>query len=74
MSQTMNNRATKGRIVGLQTAEIIRQGMAETLDSPEEVQSYIQNIAKLAQSGMIKPIQIGNTVFLMHHYNIQNQP
>lgn len=74
MSQSMAGQRTQGKIVGLPTGEIIRRGMAETLDTPQEVDSYLQNIARLAQVGMIKPIQIGNTVFLMHHYNVQNQP
>lgn len=74
MSQAMNNRATMGKIEGLPTAEVIRRGMSETLDTPQDADTYVQNVARLAQSGMIKPIQIGNTVFLMHHYNIQNQP
>jgi hypothetical protein len=74
MSQTMTDQATKGKIVGFSTYDVLRQGMLASLNDENETKQYLDNVVKLVQAGAIKPIQIGNTVFLLHHFNSQLQP
>ena len=49
---------------GKDTVTILREVMRQQVGSPQEVEEFIVNIARLCSAQAAKPIQIGNTVFL----------
>lgn len=73
MSQTMTQPASRSPVRGKDTVTVLREVMSEQLGDPQAVEQFIENVARLCQAGAMKPIQIGNTVFLAQHYTANGQ-
>lgn len=78
MSETMmrpsQGRGQRSPVRGKDTVTILREVMRQQLGNPQEVEEFINNIAKLCSAKSAKPIQIGNTVFLALHTDFRGQP
>jgi len=73
MSQTMQQPAGRSPVKGKDTVTVLREVMSEQLGDEQSAEAFIENVARLCQSGAMKPIQIGNTVFLVQHYTANGQ-
>lgn len=58
----------------LPSVEILRRGMLNEADDPRQVDEMIAQLNRLAASGMARLVQIGNTVFLVSHFDQRGQP
>lgn len=54
--------------------EILRRGMMQEADDPQQVNQMVANLDRLAKAGMARLVQIGNTVFLVSHFDQRGQP
>jgi len=68
-------RQQKGGAPGRQATpvDILRSGLMDQLDDPNQVQQTISEFAKLAQAGVTKFVQIGNTLFLVNQFDSNKQ-
>jgi hypothetical protein len=49
--------------------DILRSGLMQQLEDPQAVQQAVSEFAKLAQAGLTKFVQIGNTLFLVNQFD-----
>lgn len=69
MSETM----TQGRPQGKNTFEVLKEAVMRSMDGSRGAQ-FFDALAKMIQAKKAKPVQIGNTVFLMLQVDSTGQP
>jgi len=54
--------------------DILRQGMAEDLPEPGQMERFLTEVAQGAQAGALGLVQVGNTVFLVSKFDESGRP
>lgn len=55
------------------SVDILRDGLMEQIGDPQAVQQLMGQLDQLAQAGLTRLVQIGNTVFLVNQYDSNRQ-
>lgn len=55
------------------SVDILRNGLMDQLGDEQQVQQTIDQLSRLAQAGLTRLVQIGNTVFLVNQYDSNRQ-
>jgi hypothetical protein len=73
MSQALAQPRGRSPVRGKDTVTVLRETLMNQLGDRRRVDAFIENLAKLIKGGVAKPVQIGNTVFLVFRYNSRGE-